>query len=64
MASVFVHYFQVLGYPGGTRAQVVHMAGFSNKLRCNRMFWFADLNRISNEAYRNYRITFVVDDKH
>ena len=25
-ASVFVHYFRVFGYPGGTRARVVHMA--------------------------------------
>ena len=30
--------------------------------RRNRMFWFADLNRISNQAYRNYRIRFIVDD--
>ena len=36
--------------------------GFSNESRRNRMFWFADLNRISNQAYRNYRIRFVVDD--
>ena len=36
--------------------------GFSNESRSNRMFWFADLNRISNQAYRNYRIRFVVDD--
>ena len=27
--------------------------GFSNESRRNRMFWFADLNRISNQAYRN-----------
>ena len=26
------------------------------------MFWFAELNRISNQAYRNHRIRFVVDD--
>ena len=38
--------------------------GFSNELRRNRMFWFADLNRISNQVYRNCRIRFVVDDKH
>ena len=38
--------------------------GFSNESRRNKMFWFADLNRISNQAYRNYRIRFVVDDKH
>ena len=38
--------------------------GFSNESRGNRMFWFADLNRISNQAYRNYRIRYVVDDKH
>ena len=37
--------------------------GFFNELRCNRMFWFADLSRISNQAYHNYRIRFVVDDK-
>ena len=36
--------------------------GFSNESRRNRMFWFADLNRISNQAYRNYGIRFVVDD--
>ena len=36
--------------------------GFSNESRRNRMFWFADLNRISNQVYRNYRIRFVVDD--
>ena len=35
--------------------------GFSNESRRNRMFWFADLNRTSNQAYRNYRIRFVVD---
>ena len=38
--------------------------GFSNESRRNRMFWFADLNRISNQGYRNYRIIYVVDDKH
>ena len=26
--------------------------GFLNESRRNRMFWFADLNRISNQAYR------------
>ena len=38
--------------------------GFSNESRRNRMFWFANLNRNFNQAYRNYRIRFVVDDKH
>ena len=30
-ASVFVHYFRVFGYPGGTRARVVHMASQMNR---------------------------------
>ena len=30
-ASVFVHYFRVFGYPGGTRAQAVHMASQMNR---------------------------------
>ena len=38
--------------------------GFPNELRRNRMFWFADLIRISDQAYRNYRIRYVVHDKH
>ena len=29
--SVFVHYFRVFGYPGGTRARVVHMASQMNR---------------------------------
>ena len=58
-ASVFVHYFQVFGYPGGTRARVVHMASQMNR-DVTGCFSFADLNRISNQAYRNY----CIDDKH
>ena len=30
-ASVFVHYFRVFGYPGGTQARVVHMASQMNR---------------------------------
>ena len=30
-AGVFVHYFRVFGYPGGTRALVVHMASQMNR---------------------------------
>ena len=30
-ASVFVQYFRVFGYPGGTRARVVHMASQMNR---------------------------------
>ena len=33
--------------------------GFSNESRRNRMFCFADLNRISYQAYRNCCIRFV-----
>ena len=37
--------------PGETRARVVYLAnGFSNESRHNRMFSFADLNRILNLA--------------
>ena len=35
--------------------------GFSNESRRNRMFWFADLIRISDQAYRNYCIRYVVE---
>ena len=35
---------------------------FSNESRRNRMFWVADLNRISNQAYHKYHISLVVDD--
>ncbi len=47
-----IHCFLVFGYPGETRARVVYMAS-PNESRRNRMFSFADLNRIPNEAYRN-----------
>ena len=40
-------------YPGETLAGVVYMASLSSESRRNRMFWFADLNGISNQAYRN-----------
>ena len=30
-ANVFVHYFRMFGYPGGTRARVVHMASQMNR---------------------------------
>ena len=55
-ASVFIHCFRVFGYPGETRARVVYMASQMNQqvaLVCgglNRMFSFADLNRILNQA--------------
>ena len=29
--GVFVHYFRVFGYPGGTRARVVHMVSQMNR---------------------------------
>ena len=29
--GVFVDYFRVFGYPGGTRARVVHMASQMNR---------------------------------
>jgi hypothetical protein len=50
-ASVFIHCFRVFGYPGETQASCLY--GFSNESRRNRMFSFADLNRIPKEAYRN-----------
>ena len=35
--------------------------GFSNELRRNRMFWFIDLNRTSNQADRNWlHVAYVV----
>jgi hypothetical protein len=46
-ASVFIHCFRVFGYPGETRARVVYMA---SQMRRNRMFSFADLNRILNQV--------------
>ena len=46
-AGVFIHCFRVFGYPGETRARVVYE---SNESRRNRMFSFADLNRILNQA--------------
>ena len=52
--------FECLDIPGGTSSSCSY--GFSNESRRNRMFWFPDLNRISNRAYFNYRIRFVVDD--
>ena len=50
-ARVFTIVFSCLDYPGQTLARVVYM-------RRNRMFWFTDLNRISNQAYRN-RLDFA-----
>ena len=37
-ASVFVHYFLVFGYPGGTRARVVHMASQMDRDVITRCF--------------------------
>ena len=46
-----IHCFRVFGYPGETRARVVYMASQMNRAsRRKRMFSFADLNRILNQA--------------
>ena len=55
--------FECLDFPVGHELDGCSH-GFSNESRRNKMSWFADLNRISSQAYRNYRIRFVVDDKY
>jgi hypothetical protein len=42
------HCFRVFGFPGNTSSSCLY--GFSNEWRRNRMFSFADLNRILNQA--------------
>ncbi len=45
--------FECLDIPVRHELELSCLYGFSNESTRNRMFSFADLNRIPNEAYRN-----------